>query len=294
MTTKIQWCDETWNPIVGCSRISEGCQNCYAATAAKSARLQQFNQYKLVGNWDGSVQFVESQLLKPLGWKQPKKIFVCSMADIFHKSVPDEWVDKMLAIAALCPQHTFQILTKRPARMMAYFSHPDRLTEINFQISKILKEPFEIYQSRLLKLPLPNVWLGVSVENQLAANTRIKFLTQTPAAVRFLSCEPLLERLNLSKWVFDRSETDITPIDWVIVGGESGSGSRPCHLNWIRSIVDQCYQSNTPVFVKQLGSNAIDSVPINGGQAQHQIKTSDRKGSDISQFTDINFRQFPI
>jgi protein gp37 len=298
MTTKIQWTNETINPIVGCSRISEGCQNCYAATAAKSARLQQFNQYKLVGNWDGSVQFVESQLLKPLSWKQPKQIFVCSMADIFHKNVPDEWIDKVLAVATLCPHHTFQILTKRPSRMLTYFSNPDRLTAINFQISEILKEPFEIYQSRLLKLPLPNVWLGVSVENQLAADTRIKFLTQTPAAVRFLSCEPLLERLNLSKWVFDRSEADsITnyPVDWVIVGGESGLGSRPCHLNWIKSIVDQCYQGNIPVFVKQLGSNAIDSVTYADGVAlaHHQIKTSDSKGSDISQFPGINIRQFP-
>lgn len=315
MATKIQWTNETWNPIVGCSRVpgSAGCQNCYAATAAQSARLQQFPQYQKVGKWDGTVEFVESQLLKPLSWKQPKLIFGFSMADIFHKNVPDEWIDKALAVTVLCPQHIFQFLTKRSERMSEYFTSPDRLNAINYQVSQILGQPFDTFKSRLLSFPLANVWLGTSVENQKVAGERIPHLINTPAAVRFLSCEPLLERLNLSKWVFNRSEAvkrvaqnmllneeqadSITdyPVNWVIVGGESGAKARPCHLDWIRSIVKQCQSANIPVFVKQLGSNAIDSVPYIDGVtlAHHQIKTSDRKGSDISQFADINFRQFP-
>lgn len=314
MTTKIQWTDETINPIVGCSKISAGCENCYAATAAKSARLQQFEQYKLVGNWDGTVQFVESQLLKPLSWKQPKMIFLFSMADPFHVNVPDEWIHRVMAMILLCPQHTFQILTKRSERMMNYFNQPN------------LWEVWTIIAENLLQIAEPkfrgtvnlnrhfsnrnmpkNLWLGVSVENQKAADSRIKHLRHTNATVRFLSCEPLLEPITLFDvdGTVSQSFIEFWPremqypadvIDWVIVGGESGAKARPCHLDWIRSIVKQCQSAEIPVFVKQLGSNAIDSVPYIDGVAlaHHQIKTSDRKGSDISQFADINFRQFPV
>lgn len=302
MTTKIEWTDETINPIVGCSRVagSPGCKNCYAAEAAKSARLQQFSQYQKVGKWNGVVEFVESQLLKPLGWKKPKRIFVCSMADIFHENVPDQWINKVIAMIALCPRHTFQVLTKRPERMWDYFSYEGRLTDINFEISSILKEDFLTAESKLLRFPLPNLWLGVSVENQKAADERIPLLLQTPATIRFLSCEPLLEELALGEYFWQERTVnygsddygyDVEPTDklhWVIVGGESGSKARICSLQWIRSLVRQCQDAEVPIFVKQLGSNVIASSRSNN------LKLKDKKGGNIDDFPeDLKIREFP-
>jgi protein gp37 len=332
MTTNIQWCDETWNIIVGCSRVpgSPGCARCYAAKAAKSPRLQQFPQYQAVGKWDGTVEFVKSQLIKPLFWKKPKIIFVCSMADLFHANVPDEWIHQVMTVAALSPQHTFQILTKRPERMKEYFSQQslwskwyeaakeniwDAVSEkfgglINLQ-QYFINQPF----------PLSNVWLGVSTENQQMADKRIPILLQIPATVRFLSCEPLLEEIILSRYhsngigylgqkikCSNCGVTGIKPPDkyyqycwqcqaqmlWleptislVIVGGESGPNSRPCHIEWLESIVQQCHAAKTSVFVKQLGANAIF-----GGQ---QFKTRNKKGGEIVEFPlHLQVREFPF
>ena len=121
MPTGINWSDETWNQIVGCSRVSPGCVNCYAATSAKSPRLQQFPQYQSTRDWNGTIAFVESAIAKPLKWKKPRKIFVCSMSDLFHENVTDEMRDRVFSVMALCPQHTFQVLTKRPERAVRYF-----------------------------------------------------------------------------------------------------------------------------------------------------------------------------
>lgn len=306
MSTNIQWCDETWNVIVGCSRVSgsPGCARCYAATAAKSPRLQQFPQYQAVSNWDGTVEFVKSQLIKPLSWKKSKRIFVCSMADLFHTNVPDEWIHQVMAVVALSPQHTFQILTKRPERMKEYFSQQslrvkwyeaakenlwDAVSEkfeglINLQ-QYFIDQPF----------PLPNVWLGTSTENQQMANKRIPILLQIPAAVRFLSCEPLLEEIDfrqggaIQKLISDSYEWELVneDIQWIVVGGESGPNSRPCHIEWLESIVQQFHAAKTPVFVKQLGANAIF-----GGQ---RFKTRDKKGGDIEEFPKhLQVRKFPF
>ncbi|GAX38934.1 phage Gp37/Gp68 family protein [Nodularia sp. NIES-3585] len=290
MTTKIQWCDEVWNPIVGCSRISTGCQNCYAATAAKSPRLQQFKQYETVNEWDGTVQFVESQLSKPLHWRKPKKIFVCSMADLFHENVPFEWIDQVFAVMHFAKQHTFQVLTKRPQRALEYFT--DYLPDVGTWV-QIPHLQSSVNLSRVI--PLPNVWIGTSTENQAIADRRIPILMQIPAAKRFLSCEPLLEEIDFvqadifQKLISDDHEWELVNeyIHWVIVGGESGPNSRPCHVEWIQSIVTQCHSSNTPVFVKQLGSN----VYLN----QQRFKTHDRKGGDIQEFpTQLRIRKFPF
>ncbi|MBD6620016.1 phage Gp37/Gp68 family protein [Komarekiella sp. 'clone 1'] len=312
MATNIEWTDETWNIIVGCSRVPEspGCARCYAATAAKSPRLQQFSQYQAVSKWDGTVQFVESQLLKPLHWRKPKKIFVCSMADLFHANVPFEWIDQVMAVVALCPQHTFQVLTKRPERALEYFSQPKLWVKwyeaakehlrceigekfgglINLQ-QYFIEQPF----------PLPNLWLGISTENQAMADKRIPILLQIPAAVRFLSCEPLLENIQLSaiadsnwqhnlSWHPGQPMGTIDPLpqlSWVILGGESGPGSRPCHIEWLESIVQQCTESNTPVFVKQLGANAHHQ-----GQ---RLQTRDRKDGEIDEFPEqLRIREFPV
>jgi protein gp37 len=292
--TTIAWTDETINPIVGCSRISAGCEKCYAETAAKTARLQQFPQYQKVAKWNGTVEFVESQLIKPYEWKKSKKIFICSMADIFHENVPFNWVEEIFYMIENCPQHTFQILTKRPERMIEFF---------DWYIARNSDHSVE------LQWTMPdNIWLGVSCENQAMADKRIPLLMEIPAKVRFLSCEPLLEPINLSKFLpIEWSEIaedwieswpgigsysrDAYP-DWIIVGGESGAGSRPCHIDWIRDIASQCQSAKVPVFIKQLGSNAIATRSDNTGN--YKLKLKDRKGSDILEwFDDLRLQQFP-
>lgn len=286
--TNIQWTDETINPIVGCSRISPGCSQCYAATAAASARLQRFPQYQKVAAWDGTVEFVESQLLKPLSWKKPKKIFVCSMSDLFHENVPDEWIDKVMAVAALCPQHTFQILTKRPERALKYFTRENRFTCIDYQAYEILRADRVPYyrEHPVVKLPLKNVWMGVTCENQAIADRRIPILLDIPAVVRWLSVEPLLGEIDLMKLSVGHLYA-LECINWVVCGGESGSGARPCNIAWVRSLVRQCQDADVPVFVKQLGSNC----QILPGLA---FKYKDKKGGNIDSFPeDLKIREFP-
>ena len=253
--TTIAWTDETINPIVGCSRISAGCEKCYAETAAKTARLQQFPQYQKVAKWNGTVEFVESQLIKPYEWKKSKKIFICSMADIFHENVPFKWVEEIFYMIENCPQHTFQILTKRPERMIEFF---------DWYIARNSDHSVE------LQWTMPdNIWLGVSCENQAMADKRIPLLMQIPAKVRFLSCEPLLEPINLSKFLpIEWSEIAEDWIEswpgigsystdypnWIIVGLESGSNARRCDLQAVHSIINQCQTAKVKVFCKQLGT----------------------------------------
>lgn len=239
MSTNIKWTDETWNPLTGCSKISLECVNCYAEVAAKSARLQQFEQYQKVKSWDGTIFFAESQLAKPLHWKKPRKIFVCSMSDLFHPNVKMDWTDKIFEVIEGCPQHIFQLLTKRPERMRNYL------------------EQFK-------NNPLPNAWVGTTAGTQETANQRIPFLQQTPAAVRFLSCEPLLGRIDL----------DLRGIHWVIAGGESGAGYRPVNPDWVRHIRDQCEDAGVPFFFKQWGG-----------------KTSNAGGNELD---GVIYEQFPM
>jgi protein gp37 len=220
--TKIQWTNETWNPIVGCSKISEGCQNCYAQAAAQSPRLQQFEQYQAVKNWDGTTYFAASQLKKPLLWKKTKRIFVCSMSDLFHPNNKEQWLVEIFKVFQQCPQHQFQLLTKRPQAMLDWFAtHP---------------------------YPMTNLWLGTTIENQ-NNQFRIDILKLIPyQGIKFLSCEPLLGNLMLG---------NLTGIDWVIVGGESGHKSRLCKSIWIENILNQCAAHNVPCFVKQLGTHHL-------------------------------------
>ena len=298
--TTIAWTDETINPIVGCSRVagSPGCERCYAATAAKTARLQQFPQYQKVAKWNGTVEFVENQLDRLLRWKKGKRIFLCSMADMFHENVPFEWIEQIFSTIEDFPQHTFQILTKRPERMIEFF---------DWYIAR------NSDHSVGLQWSIPdNIWLGVSCENQAMADKRIPLLMKIPAKVRFLSCEPLLEPINLSKFLpIEWSEIAEDWIEswpgigsystndypsWVIAGGESGAGSRPCHIDWIRDIASQCQSAKVPVFIKQLGSNAIASSPYVDGVAKshYKLKLKDRKGADINEFPeDLRIQQFP-
>ncbi|MCU0547252.1 MAG: phage Gp37/Gp68 family protein [Oscillatoriaceae cyanobacterium Prado104] len=269
--------------------MSAGCANCYAAEAAKSARLQQFPQYQKVAEWDGKLEFVESQLLKPLSWKKPRKVFVPSMGDLFHDSVIDEWLDPIFAVMAIAQQHTFQVLTKRPERMQKYLFHPNAFDRIKNAAIEFTRKPN-------FNWPLPNVWLGVSVENQKVAD-RIPVLLKTPATTRFLSCEPLLENLDLESNKYLYKSPSSPGIDWVIIGGESGNNARVCNLSWIRSLVNQCCWANSSIFVKQLGSNCVNQHRYIDGVAtcNNQVKTRDRKGGDINEFPeDLRIREFPL
>jgi protein gp37 len=263
MTTGIEWTDETWNPIVGCSLVSPGCTNCYAMKFAgrvldqvnSKARHYAGTTTKVKGNsvWTGKVALAPDHILRaPLTWKKPRKIFVNSMGDLFHESVPDEWVDKVFAVMALCPQHTFQILTKRSKRMREVLSTSDIEGRVAIHMfatnAKIAYE-----NSSDPWWPLSNVWLGVSAEDQTRADERIPDLLATPAAIRFVSAEPLLGPIDFWAHNPPHHQNIRRKLDWIIVGGESGPNARPMHPDWARSIRDQCEATGTAFFFKQWG-----------------------------------------
>lgn len=266
MSTKIQWTDETWNPSVGCSKVSTGCENCYAERMARRQIAMGNKQYKGTvderGKWTGKTNLVESQLAKPLRWRKPRKVFVCSMGDLFHESVPDESIEEVFAVMALADKHTFQVLTKRPDRMRAFLADDgDRyhwaMIEGHAQRIHHMRTGEDPSMWLAVHGPLPNVWLGTTVENQAAADERIPHLLSTPAAVRFVSCEPLVGAVDLSGymdegWFYNEEPLD-GPLDWVIAGGESGPGARPMHPDWARSLRDQCQAAGVPFFFKQHG-----------------------------------------
>lgn len=261
MSTGIEWTEETWNPIVGCSKVSEGCKHCYAITMANRlahipATVELYMDTVTVGangmpNWTGVVKVSENAMDKPLRTKKPTMWFVNSMSDLFHDSVPFSVIDKIFAVMGICQQHTFQILTKRPERMLEYFNYKDKdwKNEGMQGDERIRYQAWHTFGAKIefdnWKWPLPNVWLGVSVENQKCADERVPLLLQVPAAVRFLSCEPLLGAVDLNELIVD--------IDWLICGGESGTGSRPMHPEWVRSLRNQCESVGVPFFFKQWG-----------------------------------------
>lgn len=258
--SKIEWTDKTWNPIVGCSYESAGCKNCYAERMA--FRLSQMGNetYQSVctfengwRKWNGKTHFVESVLEKPLHWKTPRNIFICSMSDLFHPSVPFEWIYKIFAVMALCPQHTFQVLTKRPDRMAECLYDYIQCVDYMQRAAKEMKLPHNdfVYMPQKtgvynFTIPLPNVWLGTTVEHP-DYKYRIDELRKIPAALRFLSFEPLLA---------DPGEVDLGGIGWVICGGESGPGARPMHPDWARGLRDQCKAADVDFFFKQWGAYA--------------------------------------
>ena len=271
----IEWTDTTWQVTAGCEKVSSGCANCYAETMAgrlegmakadldagrdpkgKGVYLHVLND---TGKWNGRVLTLPDRLAEPLTWKKPRRVFVNSMSDMFYEGVSFDFVDRVWAVMALCPQHTFQILTKRPERMATYLNrrgadvaHYDALWKFSDAYPHVANRLPESPESGDL-WPLPNVWLGTSVEDQKAADQRIPCLLRCPAAVRFLSCEPLLGPIvNQSG---QRNWTD--GMDWVIVGGESGPQARPCDVGWIRGVVGQCREAGVPVFVKQLGAGVF-------------------------------------
>lgn len=294
--SEIQWTDATWNPVRGCSRISAGCGGphneggCYAERVAHrfSGPGQPYEGLtRLTANgprWTGDVRLVPEMLDQPLRWKRPRRIFVNSMSDLFHEKLSDEDIDRVFAVMALAPWHTFQILTKRPERMREYMTRPvsgpwagrafrddSPMTAVDWRMSdtilKLIPQlPASAINRSATRLdrfypegdgfhrawPLPNCWLGVSVENQETVNERIPLLLETPAAVRFLSCEPLLGPIDLSG-ALTGDHPGVQHLGWVIVGGESGPNARPMHPQWARDIRNQCVAAGVPYFFKQWG-----------------------------------------
>ncbi|MCJ7996645.1 phage Gp37/Gp68 family protein [Rhizobium cremeum] len=284
--TRIEWTDATWNPITGCSVVSPGCTNCYAMKLAGTrlkhheSRAGLTKESKAGPVWTGEVRFNEQWLEQPLRWTKPRMIFVCAHGDLFAEGVPDEWIDQVFAVMALAPQHTFQVLTKRPERMRDYLRRPISRIHNAVAILATRDEPNsreEFYRqwpeckieafipapvARRLRAgwPLPNVWLGVSVEDQKRADERIPILLDTPAAIRWISAEPLLGPVDLRAALLlsdDNKPLFFNPprnhIDWVVAGGESGPGARPMHPDWVRSLRDQCKAAAVPFLFKQWG-----------------------------------------
>lgn len=360
----ISWCDATWNPVRGCTKVSAGCKNCYAERF--SERFRGVKGHPFEQGFD--VRLVPKAIDLPLRWRKPRRIFVNSMSDLFHPDVPFEFIAAVFGVTATCPQHTFLILTKRPGTMREWCAWLEERAE---QCRSVFPDdPYgwrrahclsaaalragvsdrdSAGQIEALGWPLPNVWLGVSVENQETADERIPILLDTPAAHRFVSCEPLLDGLDLEleRYLLSCKDCgnsgsgayDGTPgrtpclcsdacikrgegpsLDWVIVGGESGPGARPCDIAWIRSIVRQCESANVPCYVKQFGSHAIvdyydrdfrylyevkgwewpdaedwderDGQPRPGSRSR--LSFSDRSGRDPSEWPeDVRVQQFP-
>lgn len=302
-TTSIQWTDAIWNPVTGCSRVSEGCRHCYAATIAH--RFWGERPFE-------EVRCHPERLDVPLRWKKSRRVFVNSMSDLFHEDVPDEFIDRIFAVIAIAKNHTFQVLTKRPSRMRQYFAglseRPSRrlyesirgMFKFNGSTGQI--GPEDEIPTRL-QLPFPNVWLGVSIEDQQTADERIPILLRTPGAVRWVSAEPLLGPVDLTdltvgheQWnALDRREahdaepgSPSTVLDWVVVGGESGPKARPCEVAWIRSIVRQCQAATRPIFVKQLGSRPCSDL------TDHVVYLTDAKGGEPSEWpADLRVREWP-
>lgn len=295
--SNIEWTDTTWNPVVGCTPVSPGCLNCYAATMAR--RLEAMHRPEYVGLtvkrkgstraagpedatpatavgkvsrdvFNGTVRTLEDRLADPLHWRKPRRVFVNSMSDLFHEDVPFEFIDRVFAVMNATgirlpipedvtkakPWHTYQVLTKRPDRMAEYLlsrSGKFRLGQHPLFRCRDLfcgQGPDLMNASAVFQWPLPNVWLGTSVEDQPRADERIPHLLKCPAAVRFLSCEPLLGPVDIRGFWTDAAGPNL----WVIVGGESGAHARPCDIQWIRWIVSQCNVGDVPCFVKQLGA----------------------------------------
>lgn len=335
--TGIEWTDATWNPIRGCSRVSEGCRNCYAERVASrfSGPGEPYHGLAFRGygkgvqggpRWTGEVRLVAEHLADPLRWRRPRRVFVNSMSDLFHEKVPDEWIDRIFAAMALglrdvercrrrdcshdpCEgdgsgrfsRHTFQILTKRPERARVYLSHTQRQDKIGEALSEIPGFTFSdsVYENVADEWPLPNVWLGVSVEDQATADARIPLLLSTPAAVRFVSYEPALGPVDFGPWIATHDcrsgqgpcwrgfseelgaddereqrcprcggaqvgllEQDEARLNWVIVGGESGPGARPFDVAWARSTIAACRAAGVACFVKQLGARPFVGEPV--------------------------------
>ncbi len=297
--SKIEWTDKTWNPVRGCSIVSKGCTNCYAMKLAhrfsgKDGAYEGLTKLSPGGPvWTGKVRLVEDALTDPFRWNKPAMVFVNSMSDLFHEDVPDDFIVKVFDVMRECANgwtgkvggehgklvaaHTFQILTKRAARMQ-YFM--ERL---------VWKDGIRLGgEGRLLGPMLKNVWLGVSTEDQATFDERVELLGRTPCALRFVSAEPLLEDIDVGNALDDAPDgSKYGPIAWGIAGGESGPGARPTVIGHVRYLVQQFKLSGKPIFVKQMGAR-----PVNREGIAHPLVH--RKGGNMAEWpADLRVQEFP-
>ncbi len=329
--SSIEWTDATWNPVAGCTWASAGCDHCYAAATAR--RLEAMRRTDYAGltskkHFNGTIRLLEHRLLEPMSWRRRRRVFVNSMSDLFHDQVPFEFIDRVFAVMAVAHQHTYQVLTKRPERMAKYFTRGclpiERAARPIF--AQFGREPSPLRHDPIGKLMhgegLEHVWLGTSCENQEAADERIPHLLRCPAAVRFLSCEPLLGEIDLGRaspcgyycdesvghidhpFVTCQGQTSSGGIGWIIVGGESGPGARDCCVDEIESIISQCRAAGVPCFVKQLGARPIlgdlshphgwptSHMPVNWETGRIQLRHP--KGGDPAEWPeDLRVREYP-
>lgn len=264
--SNIEWTDQTWNPTTGCDRISPGCDNCYALTMARRLKAMGQAKYQNDGNPITSGPGFDltthvDVLTEPLHWRKPRRVFVNSMSDLFHARVPVGFILGVWEVMQATPQHTYQVLTKRPERL-----------------ARVLRQ---VYDSMALAEPLPNVWLGTSIESADYLR-RADALRAVPAAIRFISAEPLIG---------DLYGIDLHDIDWIIVGGESGAGARPLQTLWIGDLIASARESSTAPFVKQLGSVWARDTCI-GGRSVHAL--GDTKGGKPEHWpSQLRVREYP-
>lgn len=288
--TTIQWTDETWNPVTGCTRVSEGCRHCYIETTPP---------FRMHGRKLGDpIQLHPDRLDAPLHWKKPRRVFVNSLSDLFHEDVPDEFMVSVYAVMVAAYQHTFQVLTKRPDRRRQLLSLCSFREQVAYESAKAinkLREPHSLQATQNLAYwnfdASKNIHEGVSIENQQTADERIPILLQTSASVRWVSYEPALGPVDLTRYLAGEPR-----LNWIVVGGESGMKARPCDLAWIRSVVEQSKTAGVPVFVKQLGRIVLDGHVGRSGNvtAQSAWRFADRKGGDPAEWpADLRVRQYP-
>lgn len=254
----IEWTETTWSPVIGCTKVSQGCKHCYAEREVDT-RWSKNPKSVWFGRSFTDVLCRPDQLDVPLHWKKPRRIFVCPRADLFHEDVPFDFIDDVFAVMAMAQQHTFQVLTKRPDRMLAYLSQAEKYVRVEIRYHP---------QAETMQWPLKNVHIGTSIEDQPTADERIPLLLQTPAAVRWISAEPLLGPISL-RWLDAFPENapasathpsgqtnhldGLRRLDWLVAGGESGPDARPMHPQWVRTLRDQCATAGVPFLFKQWG-----------------------------------------
>ena len=325
--SKIEWTDRTWNCVVGCSLVSAGCTNCYAmgvahrGMSAEHRGLTVLRDHGKGPRWTGEVRFLPERLAEPLSWRKPRRVFVNSMSDLFHEALTFHQIAAVFGVMAAAQRHTFQVLTKRPERAREFFAWAKRYGDgydlvRTIDSSELLACAWEacsgdawgddVEPPDLLDAipgpevfgrawPLPNVWLGVSVEDQATADERIPALLTLPAAVRWVSYEPALGPVDFGAWLgahHDACDCDRcfgvsqNRINWIVVGGESGPKARLFDIAWARSTVEACEAAGTKCFFKQAGSNPThDGAPV---------RLRDRKGGDLAELpTDLHVREWP-
>lgn len=303
----IAWTDETWNPATGCSKVSLGCEHCYGESMSRRTRRDRWKPWTRA-NEHSNVLTHEGRLRDPFRWYEPRRVFVCSMGDLFHERLSDSVVADVFGIMGAAWWHTFQVLTKRPERMCGFltmcaykinqrvFHWSGELLDGAFRAKTYARR--EGYGIGLPPWPLPNVWVGTSVEDQRRADERIPHLLGTPAVLRFVSCEPLLGPIDFSDEPTDALSTMgrwsyLDELDWMIVGGESGPRARPMHPEWVRSIRDQCREVGVPFFLKQMGTAWAKGGAIRE-RGDDYLGKLDYKGAKPEQWPeDLRVREMP-